>query len=158
MNTVEFNKLVEERCEKIKQVLAKKAGEYTRKDDRHHNFRQGASMFGTTPEQYLMALNGKHLVSIMDMINDINQEPNKKYSEVAAEAARAMMDEKIGDAINYFILLEGLMKERIALNTVSPLKGEWLQFANCSYPAKCPTAAACRGLNRCQRPIGQVNP
>lgn len=99
----EFNKVVEERIEKIRKVLADKGAEYATNDDRYHNFRIAARMLGTTPEKALKGMMVKHEVSVMDLIELAEKSPEKLTA--------ALIDEKIGDNINYLILLEGMLKE-----------------------------------------------
>lgn len=96
-----FQKLVEARTVKIKNILGNKAKEYAQANDRLHNFKVAAHILNTSPEQALFGMFAKHLVSIMDMLFL----PNRKV------LTEEFIDEKIGDAINYLILLEALFKE-----------------------------------------------
>jgi len=96
-----FNDLVAHRCEKIQATLCKKEEEYAINGDRFHNFRVAARMDGETPEKALKGMWLKHLVSVFDMI------------AYPGDVTEYMIDEKIGDCINYLILLEGLLRERI---------------------------------------------
>jgi len=92
-------------------VLGVKAAEYGRNDDRLHNFKRGAAMLRETPEAHCVQLLSKHVISILDMVDDL----------AAAKCANMnQWEEKIGDAINYLILLEALVAERIKGGT----KGE----------------------------------
>ena len=100
-NQISFDQVVENRIKQIRSILCKKAKEYASKTDRFHNFRVAARKMNTTPEIALQGMMAKHEVAVLDMIND----PSKATEE--------MIDEKIGDNINYLILLEGLLKERI---------------------------------------------
>lgn len=102
MNEADFNDVVIRRVERIKTILGRKAAEYASEGDRLHNFKSAGLLLGTTPEQALLGFLMKHLVSIFDMVHDVpvQQKP------------LAQWDEKIGDAINYLILLEGLVVER----------------------------------------------
>ena len=101
MNTVEFDEVVEFRIGKIKEILQEKAKEYASKDDdRLHNFNIAARVNNTTREKALWGMATKHFVSVMDMID--KEEIPSKY----------MIEEKIGDAINYLILLEVSFKDR----------------------------------------------
>lgn len=165
MRTEEFNAVVESRIEKIRSVLASKAVEYSKNDDRHHNFKEGARIFNCTPERHLMFLNSKHLISINDMVTGFEEFHIAPRNEIERELEIAKWEEKIGDAINYLILLEGLVKERIIVNqvgvTLSPdvwRRGSRLEagdvfakYAECSYGV-CPTQSACLELCYCQRP------
>jgi hypothetical protein len=102
MTPQEFDKLVERRVEFIKYVLKSKAGEYSSLDDRLHNFNRASDMLGTTKEKALVGMWTKHVVSILDIVDS------------GATPKQAMMDEKIGDAINYLILLEACYADRRA--------------------------------------------
>lgn len=98
MTDAEFNAPVEDRVGAIRGTLSSKAKEYARAD-RLHNFKQAALVLRCSPQQALLGFLTKHLVSIVDMVQD------------QAEHPAALWDEKIGDAINYLVLLEALVKE-----------------------------------------------
>lgn len=99
MTTEEFNVIVEKRLESIKRILITKSKEYAISEDRLYNFRRGAKFTNKTPYETLWGYLTKHLVSIHDMV-----EGKRSYTPEAVE-------EKIGDAINYLILLEALLLE-----------------------------------------------
>lgn len=102
MNTEQFDKIVEKRLESIKNTLLIKAKEYAKGDeDRLHNFNRGAQITGQSREKVLQGFMLKHLVSVFDMIDD----PSK--------ATEYMIDEKIGDCLVYFVLLEASFKDRL---------------------------------------------
>ena len=101
-NQVSFDQVVQERTDAIHNILSMKAKEYASDTDRFHNFRVAARMNKTTPERVLKGMMLKHEVSVLDMIEN----PHVLSEE--------MINEKIGDNINYLILLEGLLKERIS--------------------------------------------
>jgi len=95
----EFDEIVKNRLKLIKEILLKKRAEYAPGGkDRLHNFKRAAAMLGTTQEQALVGMWAKHVVSILDICD-------------GQPAGREMIDEKIGDAINYLILLEAALKE-----------------------------------------------
>jgi hypothetical protein len=100
-----FQYILNERVCQIEDVLAKKAREYVRNEDRLHNFNVASIISNKTREDVLW--NGfalKHLVSVFDMVNDINEGKLPK---------KELVDEKIGDLINYLILLEVSIKDKI---------------------------------------------
>ena len=99
-----FDKIVNARLEKIKNILGAKAEEYASYDDRFHNFNVAGRMAGVTPEKALYGMMLKHEVSVIDLIEMAGTEPSKLNE--------SLIDEKIGDNINYLILLEGLLKQR----------------------------------------------
>jgi len=101
MNRNDFDRLVVRRCEKSKKVLAGKASEYASTDDRFHNFHVAAAAKGETPEEALWGMYMKHFVSVQDMVQS------------DATPTQAWIDEKIGDSINYHILLEGLFTTEV---------------------------------------------
>lgn len=98
-----FDQLVDERCNAIKETLINKAKEYASDQDRFHNFNVVARIFDTTPEKALMGMMAKQLVSVMDMVEWTDSDPTK--------LSRQIIDEKINDSICYLILLEGLLKD-----------------------------------------------
>ena len=97
----QFKKVLKERLKKIEETLSKKEKEYALKDRRYHNFDIAARMNGLTAEAALWGMVSKQIVSVMDMIYD----PKTITEE--------LVNEKIGDVINYMILLEGIMKRRL---------------------------------------------
>jgi hypothetical protein len=82
-------------------VLLKKSEEYATEDDKLHNFKIASALSGETAEQALWGFCIKHLVSISDMVaaGRTKQFTNDQW------------DEKIGDAINYLILLRAQVLE-----------------------------------------------
>ncbi len=106
MTNDEFNKNVEERCNKIKATLAKKSEIYSSEKDRLHSLIAGAKLNGITPQEYCVILQTKHEIVLQDMIED-----EKKGKSPTVE----LLDEIIGDMINYLILIENLFLARIQL-------------------------------------------
>jgi len=109
MNQDEFEEVFEHMIGASRDVLVEKAREYANDGDRMHNFKRAAGLSGRTPEQMCWGFNIKHLVSITDMVESGESYPEEKW------------DEKLGDALNYLILLKALITEanapdRIALH------------------------------------------
>jgi len=100
MRPTVFDDLLEKRIVLIRDVLAKKQDEYATDDDVLHNFKKAAAMSRTSEAGALWGMLVKHLVSIKDLVDDHGAPELDK------------VDEKIGDAINYLILLEAIFKER----------------------------------------------
>jgi hypothetical protein len=97
----EFKKMLDRRIALIRQVLDAKDVEYGTIENRHHNFYEAARILTAKPEAVLLFYFSKHLVSVMDMISNFDEiYPNE------------VIEEKIGDCINYLILLESLLKDR----------------------------------------------
>lgn len=99
MNAEEFEKVFERQIQQSRDVLLKKAREYASDEDRLHNFKKAAVLSGGTPESALWGFLVKHLISISDMVED-----GEFYTS-------AIWDEKIGDSINYLLLLRALIFE-----------------------------------------------
>lgn len=95
-----FEEVFDETVDLSREVLVNKAREYAGAGDRLHNFKQAAHL---GQETAIQALGGmmmkKHTVSVYDMIQS-----GQSYS-------LAQWDEKIGDHINYLILLRALVIE-----------------------------------------------
>lgn len=104
MNHEDFERMLEYRIVKIAKVLKNKSIEYAPGSDRFHNFRVAARMDDETPERSLKGMWKKHLVAVFDIIDELD------YGKYPTEET---IDEKIGDSINYLILLEGLLRDRI---------------------------------------------
>jgi len=100
----EFYSIVVDRMAKIEKVLNKKELEYSKDDDRLYNFKRAARILNCTPEKALLGHLSKHLVSLLDIIENI-----KDYSK---DEVKWICDERITDTINYLLLLEALIKER----------------------------------------------
>lgn len=105
MTEQQFEKHVDERIEKIRNVLQVKAKEYRKNDNPFHNFDRAAAMNECTPERALMGMLAKHQISVLDLVDDIEQ---------GKIPSRELVSEKIGDHINYLILLEGLIYRRLS--------------------------------------------
>jgi hypothetical protein len=106
MNSVRLNSIVEARIEAIRGTLEQKQKEYSSSSDTLHHFKAAARHRGITPEAALDGMMLKHEVSVADLVRD---------AEIIADSAgaRCLIKEKIGDMINYLILLECLLLERL---------------------------------------------
>jgi hypothetical protein len=107
MNKEKFNKLVQERILKVEKVLFDKSAEYSTDEDKLHNFNKGAYMTRKTRESVLFGFLLKHIISVTDIIENLDKQ---------IVPSNELIDEKIGDCINYFILLEACLKERNEVN------------------------------------------
>ena len=103
MNNTDFETVVVGRLAKIQLVMANKAVESSSDRDRLHDFKVAARISGSTPEKALWGMAMKHLVSVTDILDAV---------EGGRVPAPALVDEKLGDMINYLILLETLLVER----------------------------------------------
>jgi len=98
-----FDQLVSERMTQSKNILSTKESEYARQSDRLHNFKRAGACQGVTPEHACIGMWMKHVISIIDMVQDINS---------GSIGSKNLWDEKLNDAHNYLYLLEGLLNER----------------------------------------------
>ena len=95
--------VVEARLESIRRTLCRKVEEYSTDEDRLHNFnvaaqkREAATGKPVSREEAIQWFAEKHDVSIDDIVN-----MTKEGKVVLNE----LISEKIGDRINYYILLE----------------------------------------------------
>lgn len=105
MTERKFSECVENRIDRIRKVLTAKAEEYSTEGNRFHNFDVAARILDCTPERALQGMMLKHIVSVLDLIQWAEEEEDLITATV--------IDEKIGDTINYLILLEGLLLRRL---------------------------------------------
>lgn len=105
MNRSDFDDYVKERLEEIVNLSCGKGKEYAKEESAFNNLEKGAKMDSISPEKCLWDYMRKHLVSIKDIIDEINEEgkTSKDFGKVK---------EKCGDVILYMILLEGIVKSR----------------------------------------------
>lgn len=95
----DFEQIFEHQVNQSREVLLKKAKEYATDNDRLSNFKKAAVLTGGTPEQALWGFLAKHLISLTEMVSDEEDHPVP------------MWEEKLGDAINYLILLRAQVQE-----------------------------------------------
>lgn len=88
----------------IELMIQQKHKEYSRNNDKLYNFKRAGEILRCTPFKALLGMFSKHLVSIIDIVEDIDK---------GIMPSQEMLDSKIGDAINYHVLLEALIIERI---------------------------------------------
>ena len=102
MREAEFNIILKDRLQKIKDTLKHKGVTYSSVTDRLANFKKAGAYLGVTPESACLGMQAKHVISVLDIV-DVSLD----------NLSIDIIDEKIGDAINYYILLEALLKERL---------------------------------------------
>jgi len=118
MDNENFEKIVDEAIEIIKKSLKSKGKEYAgSNEDRLVNFKRGGEMDRCTPEAALKGYYLKHIVSIFEIINQIDEENKKIGLQFVVNPEHlgilwATVEEKIKDLINYPILLKAILKER----------------------------------------------
>jgi hypothetical protein len=113
MNAKDFNKVVKNRCDSIKQTLLDKGKEYATSEDRFHNFNKAAQRRGISAFRALDGMMLKHEVSVDDLIGFAEKTPERLTHE--------LINEKLGDFINYLILLEGMLREAVCCWDIPPI-------------------------------------
>ncbi len=101
MTAQDFDKLVEQQIDSIRKVLLSKANEYAVASDRLHNFKSASIDFGDKPAEACWGYMLKHLMSVRDLAKGIRK------------GTVEMIDEKIGDSINYLILMKAILLEEM---------------------------------------------
>lgn len=105
MNRTKFNQIVDRRIELTRNVLQKKGAEYASNTNVFENFEKAKHPARVdSREAALWGMAMKHFVSIGDMVQDTESNPRVVFHP-------NYIEEKIGDMINYLILLEGMLKE-----------------------------------------------
>ena len=104
MTQTQFEALFNEQVERERRLLIAKNREYASGKDKLYNFKRAAEILRKTPETALWGMLMKHLVSIQDIVEGVERG--------CTSIAREVLDEKITDARNYLLLLQGLMYER----------------------------------------------
>ena len=107
MKHQDFEIILNNRIESIRKTLNAKGTEYATEDDRLHNFKVAARIANTTPARALKGMFLKHLVSIFDLIDY-----DAQYGLGPNQETYGLIDEKVGDAINYLVLLEAILKDK----------------------------------------------
>jgi hypothetical protein len=123
MDVNTFDDIVRGQIKLSEDVLLSKAAEYADDSDRLHNFRVAARLQDVTPEQALAGMMAKHSVSVYDMVRSGDDYPLEKW------------EEKIGDHINYLLLLKALVIDTGRAQTVDTTRSdcpgqtltEWLE-------------------------------
>ena len=102
MNAKDFNEIVGARLNWCMKTLCAKGDEYAREGDRLWNFKVAARKLNCHPAQALAGMMVKHTVSVDDIIDGLSR---------GIVPPRELVAEKIGDSIDYLLLLEGLIEE-----------------------------------------------
>lgn len=104
MTNKEFEVVVKNCIGSIQKVLGNKAKEYASKEDRLHNFNKAKDLMRCKTREYaLLGMLNKHLVSVIDIVMN--------YENFNAVPTKEVLEEKIGDTINYMILLKACFLE-----------------------------------------------
>ena len=102
MNAKDFDEIVTARMDWCMKTLCAKGDEYARGGDRLWNFKVAARKLNCHPAEALAGMMVKHTVSVDDIIDGLAK---------GIVPPKELVAEKIGDSINYLLLLEGLIEE-----------------------------------------------
>ena len=102
MNAEKFEDVLRTRLRLTEKTLEQKSDEYAR-GDMLNNIKRAADLLQCTPERALIGFVSKHIVALTVFVNDL---------EEGKEQSLDRWNEKLGDTINYMILLEALVIER----------------------------------------------
>jgi hypothetical protein len=116
MNKELFETIIQNRLEDVRKRLLLKGEEYIRNEDMLHNFNRAAEMRRTTSLEALQGFLDKHLVSWLDIVDDIAKA--KSMAEIP-HITRELINEKLGDIICYFFLAECAMDDLIDMKPKS---------------------------------------
>lgn len=105
MTPDDFEKVFFERVSQCESTLIAKGKEYSSHVDRLSNFKKASALQSCCPERALWGMVSKHLVALSDFIEILDAGEGDNLTD-------AMWEEKIGDSINYLILLDALLQER----------------------------------------------
>lgn len=114
MTIEDFEILARKRFDHCLNLLTwQKHKEYTRDNDKLYNFKRAGEILRCTPEQALIGMWIKQIVSLIDIVEDIE---HKRAWAGDLESFIAILEEKVTDVIAYVPLLEALIKERMGKN------------------------------------------
>ena len=100
MTHEKFNNFAKNFVKQTTSVLYAKGKSYAlNRGDRLEHFKSAAKYLNTTPQEACLAQLTKHLVSIRDMV----------FANDGTVFSPEQWDEKIGDAINYLVLLRAIV-------------------------------------------------
>ncbi len=109
MNTFNFQEETDKFLESTLSTMFEKGRDYASVNNFFSNFEQATGIsFCDTREGVLWHYLTKHLQSIKDMVN-VLEVGGKNHGHFT----KAKVDEKIGDAINYLLILRGMLTERV---------------------------------------------
>jgi len=105
-----FNRFVKHIVNKCIKTLITKALNnpgYSSTTDRLSHFKYAGEVQNTTPERACLGMAVKHFISIREMLYSLDNPSNIKNIN------KEIVDEKMGDYINYMIFIWALLYERI---------------------------------------------
>jgi hypothetical protein len=110
MKKKNFNRFLEKKLNQVRSILIRKNEEYSNDEDALEHFKRASEILRCSAEEALVGMQAKHITSILELVDVISLLEEGEKLEVNED----YIEEKITDVINYFILLEALIKERLA--------------------------------------------
>ena len=104
MKAKDFEKNSKQLIDHCYNLLFSKAKEYASDEDRLANFKQPTSLFGVTPPEICLYYDSKHIASMVMIAQDIKK---------GKLPSRELLQEKVGDYINYGLLFYSTVIEMI---------------------------------------------
>lgn len=99
MSPTQFDESVRAQVDHCLELLCAKGAEYAPGTDRLAAFKKAAALQNCSQARAAFGMLAKHLVSVADMI-----ETGEKYSGIR-------WNEKIGDSINYLLIIRAIIEE-----------------------------------------------
>lgn len=107
MTVHDFDECITGQVNRCLQLLVSKGNEYAPGEDRLAAFKSAAALQGSTQTQAAFGMLAKHLVSVADMIRSGRQFPEDRW------------DEKLGDSINYLLIIRAIIEEEASVCDIS---------------------------------------
>ena len=104
MTNGRFYELLKTELFTIENTLKSKGNEYSTIENKLHNFDKAGRMSNQSRERALMGMLLKHQVSVDDIVDKLEKGELPTFG---------LLNEKIGDIINYYILLKACIVDRI---------------------------------------------
>ena len=104
MNHIDFDRLVEQETQRMKDVMCSKSADYSAADDKLFNFKLAAEVDGISPIEALRGMWLKHRTSIRQALDELLDGEDCR--------SEAWWIEKLTDDRNYSMLLQGLLMEK----------------------------------------------
>lgn len=104
MNAIDFEKNSREIIDRCWNLLFFKSKEYASDEDRLFNFKQPTTMMNTNQAKVCLWYDMKHIASLAKMAEDVDK---------GIIPTKELLDEKVGDYINYGLLFYSNMLEII---------------------------------------------
>jgi len=121
MTEKNFDWLINQTLNNLKDTLIVKGKEYRRFSNPFHNFEEGAKITGKLREEVLWGFAMKHYISIQDMKEDLK---NGKLP------SRGQVEEKYNDLLIYLLLEKISLIDRIESNSLESVEKKSKAFAH----------------------------